>query len=194
MAHTADSGHAAALLGGSVVMTGASIFSIASLSTLRPCVRERPLGNAAGAFMRVVCRGRLQPAFHRQVGEGWMTNDPRKFLIAFVVAMAAFSVIAEMGYPAWLYTVYVVNAAYPIMTVDYAQWLGPSFVKDEGPYPPNTHFTVRQVRRRRCVSARRTCINKQPWLGVLRRFFSSKTVWGISPRDPRRQSGRQYHQ
>jgi hypothetical protein len=73
-----------------------------------------------------------------------MAHDPRKFLIAFAVAMAGLFVTAEIGDRAWLYTMYVVNAAYPVMTVDYAQWLGPSFVKDEGPYPPNIHFTVRQ--------------------------------------------------
>jgi hypothetical protein len=60
-----------------------------------------------------------------------MTNDPRKFLIAFVVAMAAFSVIAEIGYRAWLYTTYVVNAAYLVMTMDYppSPSLGPTFGK-----------------------------------------------------------------
>jgi hypothetical protein len=73
-----------------------------------------------------------------------MTDDPRKFLIAFAVAMAAFSLIGETGYRAWLYSRYVVNAAYPVVTVDYPYSPGPFFVNDEGPYPPNTHFALRE--------------------------------------------------
>jgi hypothetical protein len=83
-----------------------------------------------------------------RVSEGWMSNDPRKFLIAFAVAMAGFPVLAEIGYRAWLYNAYVVNAAYQVMTVDYPpptpSSLGPTFGRNEGPYPPSTHFAMRQ--------------------------------------------------